>query len=131
MIYLLDVNALVALGLANHEHHDRVGGWVLSLPAGDSLATCPVTEIGFVRVLQQVPQYGIGIGDGQKLLSRLKANRKRPFVFLADNHGADQLPAWVKTGRQTTDGHLFALAVSHGATLATFDKGIPTAFLIP
>jgi hypothetical protein len=28
MKYLLDVNALVALGLIHHEFHDRVAAWV-------------------------------------------------------------------------------------------------------
>lgn len=28
MIYLLDVNALVALGFVNHEFHDRVVSWI-------------------------------------------------------------------------------------------------------
>jgi len=28
MIYLLDVNALVALGFIHHEFHNRVAAWV-------------------------------------------------------------------------------------------------------
>ncbi len=48
MIYLLDVNALIALGIAHHAEHARVAHWVRGL-RGDRLATCPITEIGFVR----------------------------------------------------------------------------------
>ena len=57
MTYLLDVNALVALGFVNHEFHDRVVSW---LRAQNSLvlATCSITELGFVRVLVQAPAYG-------------------------------------------------------------------------
>ena len=33
--------------------------------------------------------------------------------------------------KELTDGHLRQLAAHHGARLATFDTGIPSAFLIP
>ena len=131
MTYLLDVNALLSLGFDQHEHNARLGTWVNSLPRGDSLATCAITEIGFLRVLHQVPQYGISIADGQRLISKLRTNRKRTFKFLEDSLGAADLPTWVKTGRQTTGGHLLGLATARGAVLATLDGGIPGAFLIP
>jgi toxin-antitoxin system PIN domain toxin len=128
---LLDVNALVALGFSQHEHHARVGRWVAGLPEKDTLATCSITELGFVRVLNQVPQYRVPIGDARELISRLRKNRKRRFVFIADAHGAAELPAWVTTGRQSTDGHLLELAKANGTELATLDEGIPGAFRIP
>jgi uncharacterized protein len=131
MTRLLDVNALVALGFSQHEHHDRVSLWVSGLPEKDSFATCPITELGFVRVLNQVPQYRVPIADACELISRLRKNRKRRFVFIPDDQGAAELPAWVKTGKQSTDGHLLELAKTHGAELATLDEGIPGAFQIP
>ena len=131
MIHLLDVNALVALGFEDHEHHERVARWVSRLPTSHKLATCAITELGFVRVLNQAPQFRIPILEARKLMARLRSNRIRPFVFLADHHGAADLPLWVKTGRQTTDGHLAALAAAHGARLATLDSGIPGASLLP
>lgn len=131
MTYLLDVNALLALGFDQHEHHARLEKWVSSLSRSDSLATCSITEIGFLRVLHQVPQYGVSVSDGKRLVSKLRSNRKRAFAFLPDDHGAAELPSWVRTGRQTTDGHLLGLATARGAMLATLDGGIPGAFLIP
>ncbi len=61
MRYLLDVNALVALGFLQHEFHERVAGWVRrSVVKGTvELATCSLTELGFVRILVQAPQYGL------------------------------------------------------------------------
>jgi len=53
MTYLLDVNAIVALAVLNHEFHQRVARWVQS--SRPQLATCSITEIGFVRVLSQAP----------------------------------------------------------------------------
>lgn len=131
MTRLLDVNALVALGFSQHEHHDRVSLWVSGLPEKDSFATCSITELGFVRVLNQAPQYRVPIADACELISRLRKSRKRRFVFIDDDQGAAELPAWVKTGKQSTDGHLLELAKAHGAELATLDEGIPGAFQIP
>lgn len=54
MIYLLDVNVLVALGFVNHEFHARVSHWIQSARPLQ-LATCAITELGFIRVLSQAP----------------------------------------------------------------------------
>jgi uncharacterized protein len=131
MTCLLDVNALVALGFQEHELHERVARWMRSLGSKDEFLVCSITELGFVRVLNQAVQYHVGIDDARALIARLKAARKRIFRFIADDHGVEQLPRWVKKGRQTTDGHLAELARANGAVLATLDEGIPGAFLIP
>jgi len=74
MKYLLDVNGLVALGFLQHEFHERVAGWVHTLASRGvpELATCSITELGFVRVLAQAPQYGFTIAHARTLLPRLK-----------------------------------------------------------
>ncbi|MEI7819438.1 MAG: hypothetical protein WCK55_00870 [Verrucomicrobiota bacterium] len=131
MICLLDVNALPALGFHEHEFHGRVARWVAALGGEITLATCPITELGFVRILSQVPQYRITIEQARTLLARLKSSRARRLTFIADSHGAERLPRWVKTGRQTTDGHLCALAAANAATLTTLDGGSAAAFVIP
>ena len=133
MKYLLDVNALVALGFLEHEFHQRVALWVRRLAAKGTpdLATCSITELGFVRVLAQAPQYGFTVGQACDLLQRLKAARAVNFTFIADGHDISHLPGWVKMARQTTDGHLIRLAAATGAVLATLDRRIPEAFLIP
>jgi hypothetical protein len=130
MTYLLDVNALVALGFVQHEFHDRVASWVRAqgLPA---LATCPITELGFVRVLAQAPDYGFTVSEARMLLLRLKATKVLPFTFIPDDHDISRLPGWVKTAKQITDGHLVQLASAHGGVLATLDGRIPGAYLIP
>ena len=133
MRYLLDVNALVALGFLQHEFHRRVAGWVhtLGLKAAPQLATCAITELGFLRVLAQAPQYGLTVAQARNLLLRLKAADTLQFTFLEDAHDISQLPGWVKTPKQITDGHLAQLAKANGAILATLDGRIPGAFLIP
>jgi predicted nucleic acid-binding protein len=133
MKYLLDVNALVALGFLEHEFHQRVALWLGKLAGKETpdLATCSITELGFVRVLAQAPQYGFTVSQARDLLQRLKAAPAVSFTFIADDRDLTDLPGWVKTARQTTDGHLVQLAAARGAVLATLDRHIPRAFLIP
>jgi len=129
MTYLLDVNALVALGFANHEFHDRLASWVRVQQA--PLATCSITELGFTRVLAQAPAYGLTIAHARTLLLRLKRANASRFTFITDDHDISHLPTWVKTSKQTTDGHLVELARENGGVLATLDGRIPGAYLIP
>ena len=42
-----------------------------------------------------------------------------------------EFPNWYDAVSRTTDAHLMMLAEHHGAVLATLDKGIPRAFLLP
>ena len=132
MRYLLDVNVLLALGLTEHEFHHRVVGW-LKRRRGESLpevATCPITELAFVRILSQ-PVYHYSVREARTLLAQLKAIPDLKFSFLADDHSSDHLPNWVTKPGQVTDGHLAELARAHGAVLATLDAKIAHSFLIP
>ncbi|MGH9733561.1 MAG: PIN domain-containing protein [Candidatus Acidiferrales bacterium] len=132
MTCLLDVNALVALGFFQHEFHQRMAAWVRTSMAKEpfELATCSITELGFVRVLTQAPQYGFTVSQARDLLLRLKSSKVVAFKFLPDDHDISHLPAWVKAGKQITDGHLAQLARAKGAILGTLDRRIPGALLI-
>ena len=129
MKYLLDVNALVALGFANHEFHDRVARWLRG-QSSPTLLPCSITELGFVRVLAQAPAYSFTAGQARTLLLRLKQADISLFNFVADDHDASYLPSWVKAPKQLTDGHLLKLAASNGGILATLDEKIPGAHMI-
>ena len=132
MRYLLDVSALVALGFIEHEFHAAVRRWAGKLSSeNDELATCAITELGFVRILSQASQYGLTVSQAQALLIRLRNAGTVRFSFLPDDQDASALPSWVKTSNQITDGHLVQLAKANGAVLATLDRNIPGAFLIP
>ena len=130
MIFLLDVNAMVALGFMNHEFHDRLAAWVQSHNS-PNLASCSITELGFVRVLAQAPAYGFTVTQARTLLLRLKEARTSPLAFIPDEHDVSHLPAWVKAPKQITDGHLSKLATANSAVLATLDESIPGSYLIP
>ena len=130
MKYLLDVSALIAYGFRQHGFHGRVGAWIRSR-TGDRFLTCSITELGFVRVLGNFRTYGMDVVRARELLLDLKARSALPLEFIPDANDLAFLPAWVKTPPQVTDGHLVHLAKSNGAILATSDKGIPGAYLIP
>jgi predicted nucleic acid-binding protein len=133
MRYLLDVNTLIALVVLEHEFHARVAGWVERLRAsgGPDLATCSITELGFVRVLGQAQQYGLSIAQARELLLKVKNSDGLRWSFIADDRDISHLPRWVRTPKQITDGHLAELARANEAVLATLDRRIPTAFVIP
>ncbi len=130
MKYLLDVNSLIAIGHLEHAMHARVAYWLRDRPSS-LLHTCSITELGFVRILSQAETYGISLESARSLLQKLKQSPKYSFSLLADANDVSLLPDWVKSARQTTDGHLLQLARTHGAMLATLDTKIPGAFMIP
>jgi predicted nucleic acid-binding protein len=130
MKYLLDVNALIAFGVIQHQFHQRVVYWVRS-QRSSTLLTSPVTETGFVRVIASVAMYGLNVVQARELLLGMKTNEAQPLVFLSDENDISDLPAWVKSPARITDGHLLQLASANGALLATMDERIPGACLIP
>lgn len=131
MRLLLDVNALIALAHQGHAEHSRVIRWFASLMGTDArLGTCPITEVGFVRVSIQAG-FENNAPDAVETLRVFKASSRVPFDLIPDTLGADRLPAYVIGAKQVTDGHLLDLAAESSMLLATLDKGIPGAFLIP
>lgn len=132
MTYLLDVNVLIALVHKDSVFHDRVSRWVRSLDrTQDRLGFCALSELGVVRILPQLPGIEYSVSDACEILALLKAGLRVPSDFLVDGIDAQALPPWVKSPKQTTDGHLSVLAKNHGAKLATLDRKIPGAFMIP
>ncbi|HRQ88973.1 MAG TPA: VapC toxin family PIN domain ribonuclease [Bacteroidia bacterium] len=131
MRWLLDVNALVALAHQGHADHARVIRWFASLMGSEArLATCAITEVGFVLVSIQAG-FENNAPDASETLRGLKDSSRIPFDLVPDSLGADRLPSYVSGAKQVTDGHLLELAQEFSMQLATLDKGIPGAYLIP
>jgi hypothetical protein len=125
--YLLDVNVLVALGLLQHEFHERVASWVRTLASREfrnwqlvrsrNLASSGSSHRH--RTMDSpLPTHG-------RSYSALKTGNSLKFTFISDDHDVSHIPAWVKTARQTTDGHLVQLAKAKSAILSTLDESIP------
>ena len=105
--------------------------WFASLIDTEArLGTCPITEVGFVRVSIQAG-FENNAPDAVETLRVLKESSRVPFDLVPDTLGADRLPAYVTAAKHVTDGHLLELATESSMLLATLDKGIPGAFVIP
>jgi predicted nucleic acid-binding protein len=133
MIYLLDVNVLLALGYTSHVHHARVTVWLaeqreLYSPSAVKLATCATTELGFVRIAGGSSRLAPSVAEARTDLERLKLRER--MMFFGDRVLGRDLPDWVTKPAHTTDGHLVVLAKANGARLATLDQYIPDAELI-
>jgi predicted nucleic acid-binding protein len=134
VIFLLDVNALLAMWYSDHVHHARVVTWASKLAAAHgpdrtAFATCPIIELGFVRVGSGKAGYATSVEKAQADLRLLRDAHN--MLFVPDGIPARDLPAWVRKSAQTTDGYLLELAKSEGGYLATLDRFIPGALLIP
>jgi uncharacterized protein len=132
MIYLLDINVLLGLAYPEHVHHKRASQWLENLRNREcrscSLATCAITELGFLRIASGGSKMALSLKHAKEELYRFK-QLYRP-VLLGDELPGDVLPEWVSKSKHTTDGHLVELARRHYAVFATLDTGIPGALLV-
>lgn len=117
---LLDANALIALVVFEHEHHDTVVRWAA---ASGKLAVCPIVEGALVRFLVRVGETST---TAAAILSSLHTSSR--CVFWPDSLSyADAGLGHVVGHRQVTDAYLAALAASRGGRLATLDQGLVEA----
>jgi predicted nucleic acid-binding protein len=134
MRYLLDVNVLLAWGWADHTEHLRAASWIASIKRkrNSKILTSAIPELGFVRVSVQRGAGRLSVGEAAVTLAGMLGSLGGHHEFLSDDGSSSAgFPAWCGSASQTTDAHLISLAHAHGAELATLDKGIPGAFLLP
>jgi len=118
MVYLLDANVLIAMTVAEHEHHSRVSAWLATV---DRVALCPIVEGSLVRFLVRI---GESHHAAREILRSLGANPRCEF-WSDDLSYADADLSHVRGHRQVTDAYLAALAATRdGALLATLDAGL-------
>ena len=117
MSHLLDVNFLIACGWESHAEYSRANRW---LGEAKSFATCPISEMGFLRVSLS-PAFGASFEDAMAVLRTIVG--MRTHQFLRDATRAQSLPQ-VGTSKDVTDAHLVHLARSYRLKLATFDVAL-------
>lgn len=127
LFYLLDINVLIASADPAHEFHDAFKRWYVDRKR-PALATCPITENGFLRIYGH-PDYPGGPGSPALAMAPLSAIRNRPdSVFLPDDVSladpAKRNALKRATPKQLTDIYLLSLAVQHDGTFVSFDRGI-------
>jgi toxin-antitoxin system PIN domain toxin len=129
-VTLLDVNLLIALCDADHEHHEPARKW-FAANAASAWATCPLTENGLLRVMGS-PAYPGGPGSPAAVLPLLQRLRSLPghqfwedSISVTDSRVLPSLQG--VAAKQLTDVYLLALAAHHGARLATLDARVDPA----
>ena len=132
--YLLDANALIALGWPAHEHHARMLAWFRDY-ARHGWATSPLTQAAFVRIISQ-PAFSngvIGPREAAELLARNLAHRQHRLIPLdmAIAEVAGLCTGGLLGHRQVTDAYLLALAIKHKCKLVTFDSGLEQLLATP
>ena len=128
-MYLLDVNVLVYAFRKDSPFHQSCYAWLTGALAGGYTVLAPaIVEVAFVRL---------------NTLSSLKDKAAPPadvFTFLADLHALPSYQhapvskavtrrwqalceSYKLVGNDVNDAYLAALALEHGATLVSADKG--------
>ncbi len=121
-------NDLIARTDSRHEQHERCLKWERS-QAGVTMATCPLTENGFLRIYGH-PKYPNGPGSPAEALIELCIIRRRVgHQFLHDDISIADTAYIVSlhsvSPKHLTDLYLLALAICHGFQFATMDESIP------
>ena len=112
--YLLDVSTLVALLWHTHVNNAKAVAWA----ADKTLAVCPLTELGFVRVVTS-PAFNATMAQARATLKDF-LQKQSPQFIPADARALDGETA--PSSGKTTDWYLANLAKAHGMKWATLDK---------
>ena len=130
-MFLLDVNALIALIEPTHVFHARAEAWFTTVRA-QGWATCPITELGVLRILSN-PKMPNSVGSPAVAVDMLAVLKAGPgHVFWPDDVSVSNRSVWdaskLLTSGQITDSYLLALAASRDGKLAfgRFDESDQT-----
>ncbi len=130
MVFLLDANALIALGDPKHVHHLRVQQWFHSQKPL-SWATCPLTENAFLRIVGN-PGYPVDYGKPEDLRFVLRRICSWPgHQFWGDEISLLDAASFPKLAgsKKLTDLYLLGLATHKRGQLATLDQRIDPAIV--
>ena len=119
--YLLDAEVLIALTVAEHEHHERAATWAATI---DRFAVCPVVEGALIRFLVRIGESAAAATEVLRAVRGLPRCEFWPDSVSYTEVGLEQ----VRGSRQVTDAYLVALAQVNGGLLATLDEALAVEF---
>jgi toxin-antitoxin system PIN domain toxin len=109
-------------------HHRHAQQWFGAEP-GRPWATCPVTQLGFVRIASDPRLSVAAVLPRQARDLLVAATRFGTHQFWPDDVdmlSAPEFPADLLVGhRQVTDAYLISMAARHDGIVVTFDRAIP------
>ena len=112
----MDVDLLISAIWSTHTNHQRADAWT----KGQELATCPISELGFLRISTHPKGLNCDMGGARTLLDDFLSKHSVEFV-------PSDLPALksrAASSEQVIDIYLAELASAKGMKLATLDTGI-------
>ncbi len=128
-VHLPDINILLALYDAEHQHHAIAQAWFERLDEA-GWATCPLTENGFARIIAS-PKYPNSVNSVTRALYLLRnttTNESAAYQFWNDSVSLLDTSLFLSTAivghGQVTDVYLLGLCQRWGGTLVTLDAGI-------
>jgi len=128
VVGLLDVNVLVAVLVPTHEHHALARQWVVTRGAAEGWATCPLTELGVIRVCAQLPAGSRAPRATADALLQLRVTNSGHLFWPDAVSPAIMLELrQADTARQVTDRYLLGLARRYGGRVVTCDHGLAVA----
>ncbi|HWF08320.1 MAG TPA: TA system VapC family ribonuclease toxin [Bryobacteraceae bacterium] len=126
-VSLLDTDVLMALAWPNNLHHDAAHRWFAE-NQHRGWATCPHTQLGFLRLSMQpaVVKTAIGFGDALRALTASVSSSKHEFwpMTFSFIEIAEDIRSRIAGHHQLADAVLIDLAMRNSGKLATFDRRI-------
>lgn len=130
MIWLFNVNVLIAIADPEHVFHHAIHRWLTETP-DKTWASCSITENGMVRVLTQAA-YRSGARSATEAVATLRQMKEATpwrHVFWAEELSMTDSQAIyaerIAGAKQVTDVYLAALALRNAGRLVTFDSRVP------
>jgi uncharacterized protein len=129
---LLDLNVLIALAWPSHIHHGVAHRW-FAAHRHHGWATCPLTQVGFVRISSNpaIVRDAVSPVEALDVLRRVCRLPHHVFWPMEENWAENEaIASLLLVGhRQVTDAALLVLAIARQGRLATLDRGL--ASLLP
>ena len=124
---LLDVNVLVALLWPAQESHAKVHSW-FNRRSSEGWATCPLTQAAFVRIVSN-PAFSpsaVSPGEAMQALKKSLAHPKHEYwpADVSYVEAIEPFGSQIVGHKQVSDAYLLGLAIHHGGSLVTMDRGI-------
>lgn len=123
-----DVNVLIALFDASHQHH-QLAKREFTKFLSTGWCTCPLIQNGFIRIISN-PSYlnNMTVAESTNLLKSAVDSTNHTYldqtVSLLDAHRFETTK--LLSHKQITDLFLIGMAIHHDVKLLTFDRNIPT-----
>ncbi|MDE0044554.1 MAG: VapC toxin family PIN domain ribonuclease [bacterium] len=132
MIFLLDLNLLLALAWPSHVHHEPAHAW-FEREAASGWATCPLTQLGFVRLSSNTAFSSDAVSPTTALSLLQDITDMDGHEFWSDDVDCVSVPfsrdVQLTGHRQVTDAYLLLLARARSGCLATLDRRV--GWLVP